>query len=419
MFWDQEGSSSSAKSTENDSSTVSAYFKSNTSFNTSLRRNSDTILTNSLSSSSFLRLPFQTQKNKNSTKKSPKNLASPIDSPLPIEINKSPIRTLTANYSHGYFQDSLLLSPQSPVLISSGSHSSSLSASQQNLLPQKLSSILKQGPKNRASNTTAASTVLSNTETEKKPKSVGIIQNFNNKFMRKRHSVSILKFSSNSNSSKETALGLPYSPSSSCNSASAKLKPTFQSPKNSLTPLGSPTYLEIKSPVVFFEPNNPAAAAASASTNTNPTLTTKFRNPFKLSPNASTRNNSIKSKKKTKRSKSAPINPRNLKPNNNSASINTIETSSFNKNKFNKNIFINNNNGISSNKSSNKSIFLSINTSLSYSKTTNTDSSRLSPNYCFNFYDSAKSSKSNSLTKPPCKYCEQMTKKHFNMVIPR
>ena len=68
IFWDQEGSSSSAKSTENDSSTVSAYFKSNTSFNTSLRRNSDTILTNSLSSSSFLRLPFQTQKNKNSTK---------------------------------------------------------------------------------------------------------------------------------------------------------------------------------------------------------------------------------------------------------------------------------------------------------------------------------------------------------------
>jgi hypothetical protein len=217
--------------------------RSNPRFLTSHRRNSDTMLI--ATSSSFLKLPFASklraqqlnQERLNSSSDSP-NILSEISTsvlrspdlypnPLCILPDEDLMAANTANTTapntlNFHAPVSPLLSPRTPQ-----SPSSPSSQSQQSLLHQKLSSLLKLGF-NSNSNTNASSNtadflnsslpnndspVFSQTpdsttaaaESNKK-QSRTVAQYFNSKFLRKRHSVSTLKFASSVTSQADSKL---------------------------------------------------------------------------------------------------------------------------------------------------------------------------------------------------------------------
>ena len=257
------------------------------------RRNSDTSLINKNSQHSFLRIPF-TSKLRNTNNHNSNNKMDGSQSNI---SPKSPDFTFTPNM-HTY--DAQQLSPNTPQ--------SPLSPTNSQQIQQKHTFFLKLGLARSCSNnnqnvasTTAANNTMSEQITplfvdpESKVKSSSsktMAQYFNNKFSRKRHSVSILKFNS------AISTGSSNSNSNSTYKLDEKSKSRGSSPKpaNSLVSGG-----------------DGGGGEQLAPTSPSTTSSYRFMMPFKLKTNRTPspfETLSSYDRQKKERSKSAPINQR-------------------------------------------------------------------------------------------------------------
>jgi hypothetical protein len=231
----------------------------------------------------------------------------------------------TSLFSYDSLQPPSPATPQSPI--------SSPNQSQQSLLHQKLSSLIRLGlgsssssahhPDHHINTTkTSPSSTHNHSPSFAMSPSKSVVQYLNDKFLRKRHSVSILKFS-NSNTPTHTS-HQPCQPATSTNllAVSPSLTTTtttttntsnvnhkleksvsnqsflFNTPQIRLDD-GSEAVTTSTRLKVAFSKQPQSSASASSSTSTSKS-------------NAVSRSGSFKVKKKTKRSKSAPINQRKI-----------------------------------------------------------------------------------------------------------
>lgn len=149
------------------------------------------------------------------------------------------------------------------------------------------------------------------------------LQNLNNRLLRKRHSVSILKFNnSNSSCNTPTLNSAQLSPSTNFSRFSSR---KLSISNNKLNKSSSNTLLDdpinscvggsshsrgLQKSTLMLPGSKNSDTLSLTSVVSSPFTSSKFKLPIKIKSNVSSRHGSFKMKRKTKRSKSAPINER-------------------------------------------------------------------------------------------------------------
>jgi hypothetical protein len=303
---------------------------------TALRRNSDTILINTSGGiESNLLKPKQVSRLKSANAyrlKSSNLLSSHVKEEDQNQLqqlqtstssNLNIVDNLNENSNNNLSQNSLFsndnyLSAPSPITPQSPVQSpSSPTQSQSSLILNKYSisnSNLNSNNSNINSTTPSPATSKANLTSSSTKSVLTHLQNLNNKFLRKRHSVSILKFNSNSNnSSNHTAAlsnsGLSISNSTNLNNINSQ---SFSSQFNKMTNNASnynqknTLMLPLTNSVLLVDSYDNSLQISN-----NSGINSKFSNKKAGSKSGSaSHNSSMKSKRKQKRSKSAPINQR-------------------------------------------------------------------------------------------------------------